>query len=222
MFIEYQDHFANEVYQATACYVIWKSLQNEPAKDESLLRALNENPTSWVFIRHSMMVCLIMALGRIFDTDGDAVSIDDLIKSCISELELFSKESLRKRKMQSHNASEWIDEYMQEVYEPSEQDFQRLKPEIKKYREIYEQYYKPLRHKIFAHSDKEYHLQSDVLWQATKGANIEDILNFLEDFKMTIRETYLNGRKPVLESRTMDENWFAEDISSLLNRVKNA
>lgn len=222
MFKEYLDHFENEIYQATAFYVIWKNLQNEPAKDEALLKALNENALTWVFIRHSMMVSLIMALGRIFDTDGDAVSIDDLIKCCISEIDIFSKENLRKRKMLNHNANEWIDEYMKKVYEPGEQDFQRLKPSIKKYRNIYEKYYKPLRHKIFAHADKEYHLQQDILWQATKEANIEELLDFLEDFKLSIRESYLNGRKPELESRKIDENWFAEDILSLLNRVKHA
>ena len=88
--------FENEIYQATACYVIWKNLQNEPAKDEGLLKALNHTPLSWTIIRHSMMLSLIMALGRIFDINGKTVSIDDVIKSCISDIELFSKESLKK------------------------------------------------------------------------------------------------------------------------------
>jgi len=222
MYVEYHDHFSNDVYQATACYVIWKNLQNEPAQDEQLLKALNDTPLSWIMIRHSMMLSLIMALGRIFDTDGDSVSIDDLIKSCISEINLFSKQSLRQRKLQSHNANEWIDSYMENVYEPTEQDFQMLKPQIKKFRDLYTDYYKPIRHKLFAHRDKEFHAKSDELWSATKNANMEDILNFLEDLNLTIREAYLHGQKPELKGRTIDEEWFAKDIHSLLNRVKNA
>ncbi len=222
MYIEYHHHFSNEVYQATACYVIWKNLQNQPANDSALLSSLNENALSWVFIRHSMMVSLIMTLGRIFDTDGESVSIDDLIKSCISDIHLFSKSSLRERKMRESNASNWIDSYMESVYEPSENDFQRLKPEIKKCRDIFNSYYKPLRHKIFAHSDKLFFQQTDELWSATKNANIEELLNFLEDIKITLQEAYLNGRKPELINRKIDEEWFANDIQSLLERVKNA
>lgn len=222
MYVEYHDHFSNEVYQATACYVIWKNLQNQPAEDSDLLKCLNVNALSWVFIRHSMMVSLIMALGRVFDTNGESVSVDDLIKSCITDIDLFTKSSLRERKSKSHNASEWIDSYMETTYEPSESDFQRLKPQIKKYRDVFNNYYKPIRHKIFAHSDKQSFTQTNELWSATKGANIEDMLNFLEDLKITLQEAYQNGRKPELKGRKIDEEWFAKDIQSLLQRVKNA
>jgi HEPN superfamily AbiU2-like protein len=222
MYIEYHDHFSNEVYQATGCYVIWKNLQNEPAQDERLLQALNVTPLSWIFIRHSIMLSLIMALGRIFDTDSDSVSIDDLIRSCISDIELFSKQSLRQRKSQSHNAHEWIESYMENVYESTEQDFQRLKPQIKKFRELYETFYKPIRHKLFAHSDKKFHARSDLLWNATRNANMEDLISFLEDFNSTIREAYLNGRKPELTGKRFDEEWFARDIQSLLRCVKKS
>jgi len=222
MYLQYHDHFSNEVYQATACYVIWKNLQNEPADDEELLKALNATPLSWVFIRHSMMVSLIMALSRIFDTDGDSVSIDDLIKSCVEDLELFSKPKLRDRKAASHNASDWIDEYIDNAYEPSANDFFRLKSNVKRFRDIYNEYYKPLRHKIFAHSDKQFHSRKDELWEATKHASMEDMLNFLEDLNLTIREAYQNGRKPELQGRKFDEEWFSKDIKLLLGRVKNA
>lgn len=111
---------------------------------------------------------------------------------------------------------------MQSVYEPSAQDFHRFKPEIKKYRDIFNTYYKPLRHKIFAHSGKQSFQQTDELWKATNNANIEEVLNFLEDVKVTLHEAYLNGREPILSGAKIDEKWFAKDIRSLLDRVKNA
>jgi hypothetical protein len=33
MFKEYHEKFSNEVYSATGSYVLWKMLQNEPAKN---------------------------------------------------------------------------------------------------------------------------------------------------------------------------------------------
>jgi len=157
MYKEYHELFSNEVYRATTFYIFWNKLQNEPVNDKKLLAAFNVSPLSWIAIRYSMMVGLIMTLGRIFDTDSDSVSVDDLIKSCIIEIDLFSKDSLRKRKLaQSGFKKEWIEEYMNNSYEPTEKDFQMLKPSINKYKKTYQEYYRPIRHKIFAHSDKSY------------------------------------------------------------------
>lgn len=222
MYREYHELFSNEVYQATAAYVFWNKMQNEPAKDEELLKAFNESPLSWIVIRHSMMLSLIMALGRIFDIDGGAVSIDDLIKSCIDDVDLFSKDRLRERKVVFSGEKPWIDKYIENAYEPKENDFQMLRPEINKYKKMYQEYYQPLRHKIFAHSDKQYFSNTDELWEATKGGNMEDMLNFLEDFKITLQMAYDNGTRPELQGRKIDKEWFSKDILTLFERVKNA
>lgn len=222
MYTVYYEHFSNEVYQATACYVIWKNLQNRPAEDPEILKCMNRNPLSWIFIRHSMMVSLIMTLGRIFDTDGDAISVDDLINSCISDIHLFSKSCLRERKLKEHNAIDWIDDYMESIYEPTAIDFQKLKPCIRNHRDVFNKFYKPIRHKIFAHTDRKIVQQVDDLWRETKSANMEDMLSFLEDLKSTVQQAYLNGRRPVLSGKKFDEKWFESDIQGLLDRVKSS
>ena len=200
MFKERYDHFANEVQQATACYVIWKNLQNEPAKDKELLKALNNTPKSWIAIRQSMMLGLIMTLGRIFDDDGE--SIHKLLISCIEEIHLFSKESLRHRKLMSAGLSaEELDEYIDNIYEPQEVDFKRLRSKIRPFKAIYQEFYQPIRHKLFAHRDKEHLGTTDQLWEHTKGANIEEMLNFLTAIDSVIREVYYNGVKPELNDQ---------------------
>tara|TARA_R110002050_G_scaffold300474_2_gene470067 strand:- start:263 stop:607 length:345 start_codon:yes stop_codon:yes gene_type:complete len=97
-----------------------------------------------------------------------------------------------------------------------------LKPEITKYKKIYQEYYRPIRHKIFAHIDKEYVGNTSGLWNATKNTNMVDMLNFLEDLKVTLQMTYDNGRQPVLGGHKYDEEWFSKDILSLFGRVKSA
>lgn len=223
MFEEYHEIFSNEVYQATACYVFWNRLQNEPAKDKELLKAFNISPLSWITIRHSMMHSLMMTLGRIFDIDGDSVSVDDLINSCINEVDKFSKESLKERKLKTAGLkNDWVEEYIHNAYQPTAKDFQMLKPEITKFKRIYQEYYRPIRNKVFAHIDKEYAGNTSELWEATKNANMVEMLNFLEDLKITLQMAYDNGRKPELGGHEFDEKWFSKDILSLFARVKNA
>lgn len=126
MYKEYHELFSNEVYQATACYVFWNKIQNEPAKDKELLAAFQQAALSWNTIRHSMMVSLIMTLERIFDTDGDTVSVDDLIKGCINEVDIFSKENLRTRKLsQPGFKAEWIDDFIGNSFEPTSTDLHK-------------------------------------------------------------------------------------------------
>lgn len=222
MFEEYHEVFSNEVYQATACYVFWNRLQNEPAKDRELLKAFNLSPLSWITIRHSMMHSLIMTLGRIFDINGDSVSVDDLINSCINEVEKFSKESLRDRKLKTAGfENNWVDDYIEKAYQPTAEDFHMLKPEITKYKKIYREHYRPIRNKVFAHIDKEYVGNTGELWEATKKANMVDMLNFLEDLRVTLQMTFDNGRQPVLAGREFNEEWFSRDILSLFTNVRN-
>ncbi len=223
MFEEYQKQFSNEVYTAVGSYLFWRKLESGPATDAPLLSALNESPTSWIFMRHSLMINLIMTFGRIFDIDGDAASIDDLLKICIEEIDVFSKENLRSRKIKlfSGTEPEWLDQYIQESYEPIQADFHKLKPHVKAFRQVFDKIYKPIRHKIFAHSDKKYLGKTDELWEATSRSDIEEILDFLTDINSTIRDTYVDGSKPILAGRKIDKEFFESDMDKLFDRIKN-
>ena len=213
MYQESHENFTNEVHQAVGSYVLWKELQNQPSDDAELLNKFNETPLSWIFFRHSLMVSLIMALGRIFDTDGDSLSVHHFIRSCIDDISVFSKESVISRNPNKK---------LEQVYEIVESDFRKLKSEISKYRELFQKYYQPLRHKIFAHSSKEMYQLRDELWHETKNANIEEILNFLTDLDISIRQAYLNGHEVKLMGRKMDEQYYSKDIQTLFEKLKNS
>lgn len=67
-------------------------------------------------------------------------------------LEIFSKDALADRKRRlSANADEWLAEYLRTAYEPTSEDFRRLKQHVAVRRRIYESNYKALRHAVFAH-----------------------------------------------------------------------
>jgi len=99
MYDRYYQEFSNEVHKVFSCYLFWKMLNNRIVEDKKLLSALNRTPLSWIVTRYSLNVSLFITLGRIFDIDNDAFSVDDLLKCCIAEIGSFSLASLWERKM---------------------------------------------------------------------------------------------------------------------------
>ncbi len=178
MYDRYYQEYCNEVHKILSCYIFWKMLQDRPTAEKDLLKALNRTPLSWILIRHSLQVTLFITLGRIFDLDSDAFSVDDLLKCCIENIDIFSLENLRERKLEGQigREPEWLQEYIQKAYCPNEGDFQQLRGETTKHRKVFEAIYKPIRHKLIAHTDKEYMNKADKLWAETNIGELENII----------------------------------------------
>ena len=162
-------------------------------------------------------------LGRIFDIDNDAFSVDDLLSCCIEEIGVFSHENLRARKMANQNGDEpeWLPEYIESAYEPTKDDFNRLRGEVATRRRIFEAVYRPIRHKLIAHKDKEYLDKADLLWAETNMQELEEIIWFLNDLKETLTDTFCDGKKPVLQGREPDLEFYERDFGELLDNIKN-
>lgn len=222
MFDRYYQEFCNELHKILSSYLFWRMLNNKISEDKELLFALNRTPLSWTVIRHSLNVTLFITLGRVFDVDHEAFSVDDLLKCCIDEVDIFTKEALRNRKMDGGNGiePEWLEDYIEKAYEPSKSDFQRLRGEIAKRRRIFESVYRPIRHKLIAHNDKEYIDKADKLWVETNIDELEGIIWFLYDLKETLFDTYQNGRKPELKGCLPNFEFYENDFGRLLNSVK--
>lgn len=224
MYKKYYQEYCNEVHKILASFLFWRMLRNRTASEDELLNALNKTPTSWIFIQHSLQVTFFITLGRVFDIDNDAFSIDDLLKCCIEEIDIFKADNLRSRKLVGNNGKEpeWLSEYIAKAYIPTLEDFQRLRSEVAKHRKVFEAVYLPIRHKLIAHKDKEYMGKADELWAETNIQQLEEIIWFLNDLKETLFETYNNGLKPELIGRKPDINFYEEDFGELLDMVKNS
>ena len=224
MYERYYQEYRNEVHKILASYLFWRMIQNRAASEKVLLNALNRTPLSWIFIRHSLQVTLFITLSRVFDVDSDAFSIDDLLKSCIDQIDIFSRENLRARKIADLNGNEpdWLAEYLANAHVPVEDDFKRLRGEVSKRRKIFEAAYRPIRHKLIAHNDKDYMDKADELWAETNIKELEEIIWFLYDLQETLFDTYYNGRKPELQGREPNFNFYERDFEMLLDNVKGA
>jgi hypothetical protein len=224
MYEKYYQEYCNEVHKILASFLFWRMIQNRTASEDELLDALNKTPLSWIFTRHSLQVTLFITLGRVFDIGNDAFSVDDLLKCCIEEIDIFSHEKLRSRKIDDKNGNEpeWLPQYIENAYEPTKEDFNRLRGEVTKRRKVFEAVYRPIRHKLIAHNDKEYMDKADELWAETNIQELEDIIWFLNDLKETLFDSFYNGWKPELKGRVPDLDFYEHDFGELLDTIKNA
>jgi hypothetical protein len=114
-------------------------------------------------------------------------------------MDIFSKQSLESRKRKdSDNAEEWIDEYMKDVYVPTPQDFRRLRKHVAKYRRIYIERYRDIRRKVYAHKELSEQNALHNLFKKTDVREIQKLLIFLNKIYQCLWQLFHNGRKPIL------------------------
>lgn len=217
--------YRNEVHVVISSFYAWKSLNDIPAIDNSILEKLNKNAVSWNLIRHSLQITFFTTLGRIFDNDRRSLTVHSFINKCKNEIGQFKKSSLESRRIQGAGGHrpDYLDNYLLSVYEPTEQDFEKIKIVADKYKKIYEDNYEPIRNKIIAHKDLKTLEIKDSLYANTNIGEIEELLNFLCQVREVISAWYLDGRNTNLSDYALTNNQhFIEDrkdLENLLQRI---
>jgi len=142
-----------------------------------------------------------MVLGRIFD-QGSPHNIDRVLGIAQRNPEIFSRAALGARRQgRSDTPPEWLDEYIRGVYEPTPQDFRRLRAYVHKRRKIYEANYRDLRHKVFAHKAMTDQAAVSALFAKTNIRELQRLFAFLNSLYDALWQLYFNGNRPVLRPR---------------------
>ena len=216
--------FQSEVNVACWSFYTWKNIHNIAAGDKKVHHALNRNPLSWNIILYSLQSTFFITIGRLFDTDKRSFSVHTFLRKCIENVDQFSKDALRKRRIKGFEANKpsWLDEFIEKSYQPNKEDFLKLKSEVSKRQKQYISIYKPIRHKIFAHKDLKNIKCVDILFGKAKIGEIQDILYFLYQIKMIIRELLENGTWKKIGYYSFNEEEFViKDIAGLLDKIKS-
>ena len=216
-------HFREELSTAAHAFFLWKGINNCAAEDEEIHRGLNEQALSWNTITHSLQTTFFIALGRLFDTDGEAFSVHMLLRNCIDNLGQFGKDALRARKMESTNGKEpdWLKKYIDQAYAPSVKDFQRLRGELSKRQKEYEQIYRPIRNEVFAHRDAASLDNVDGLFGETRVDDIEELLSFLYQIQQVVFQLLWNGElREIGDFEYSEEKYVVDDVRELLVRLR--
>lgn len=216
-------HFSQEFASAAKAFFLWKGINECAANDREIYRGINEQAQTWNIITHSLQTTFFIALGRLFDTDGDAFSVHSYLRSCIKNIHQFSEAELRSRKIDDNNGKvpEWLETFVAEAYFPCESDFQRLRGELSKRQRQYEEIYRPIRNQIFAHKDVRAMESVESLFGKTRIEQIEALLWFLHQVKELVWQLLMNGRKTSIgDFDFTEEKYVVDDARALLNRLR--
>ena len=195
---DYLREYTDEVAILTQSYFVWKLLNQHIQSNPDLFKVLNENSSTWSVILHSLQVTTFMSLGRIFDTDGNAFSINRLISYCAENVEQFNKAELEKRLGQRWKGEGFPAMYsnlVRDAYEPEASDFNRLKSEKETQKTIFKSKFQPIRHKVMAH--KEFSAIGSVseLMSQVTFEQLEGVISYCNKLKAVISIQYQEGKK---------------------------
>jgi hypothetical protein len=186
---------------------------------QSVYQLLNKAPLFWNTSLGALQTAAFIALGRVFDQNSTH-NLDRLLRAAQSNLQLFSKAALGRRKQGANvEPPEWLEDYLSDVYEPTPQDFRRLRSYVRKWRKIYESNYRDLRHKLFAHKEVADRADIDALFAKTNINELQRMFTFLSSLHGALWQLFFNGRKPVLRPQRYSVKRM-RDLPSPANRGK--
>jgi hypothetical protein len=201
----------SEVHSAIQFFYAYLALNDALADNQQAHSLVNRTPLFWRTTLGALLSSYFIALGRIFDQDSQH-NLDKLLKTARDHSIIFSSAALKTRKREnSNNADEWIDEYMKDVYVPNDDDFRRLKKHIRRYRKIYEKNYREIRHKVYAHKELSKPEEIAALYSQTSIEEMQKMLVFLNKFYESLWQLFHNGRKPVLRPMRYSVNRIIRD-----------
>jgi AbiU2 len=192
--------FRTEAESAIQYFYAWNTVHTIAAKNKAVRQFLNEAPLFWNTNLGALQTSTFVALGRVFDPDTKNHSVTRLLKFAHENLNIFSKHSLAERKRAGgENSADWLPSYLESVYEPSSDDFRKLKRHLSDRRKIYEANYRPLRHKVFAHRGVTTRVEVGELFAKANIQEMQKLLVFLGRLHEVLWQLYFNGTKPTLK-----------------------
>lgn len=190
--------FRCESEETTQHFYAFLTVHAAAADHPSVYNLLNEAPLFWNTCLRALQTAHLVALGRVFD-QGSPHNVDRLLRIAQKHPQIFSKEALGRRKQANRaHPPDWLPTYLERAYQPKPNDFRRIRGVIRKWRRIYEDRYRPLRHKIFAHADLANKTEIAQLFAKTNIRELQRLHSFLGSLYEGLWQLFFNGRKPVM------------------------
>lgn len=161
-------------------------------------------------------------MGRLFDNDARSLTAEKLLNMCIVNIGQFGREALKARKLAAISGDEpdWLDDYVNTAYQPTESDLESLLTQVLVQKEVYRTVYAPIRHKVMAHKDWDTIANVDELFEETNIGQIQEMLDHLFQIKKIIWDMLYNGKLNEVGHYNFDEEGRVQaDVEALLGRL---
>lgn len=174
-------------------------------------------------ILHGLQTTFFITLGRLFDANSDALSLHTFLNECESNLDQFSRASLKRRRIKMFgNEPDWLDAYVKEKYEPTREDFRAIKRAARPHKKKYESIYRDIRNKVIAHKELATLDGHDGLYARTQVRDLEAALLFLNQVTTVVRELLQNGRLIALPTpKVQYEREVVADAANMVERLRH-
>ena len=219
-----QATFESEVTIVTQSFFVWKAINNIAANDRKIHSGIYPQALVWNITLHSLQTTFFITMGRLFDEDSEALSINSYLSKCQAHLDQFDEAHLRARKVKTSNQDSpppWLDEYMRNITPPSAADIRALKKKSKSFKSRYNRIYKPIRDKVMAHRELSTLDNLGGLFEGALIYEIEDTICFFNQLRQVIWQYLYNGRKTELSDHPFNEEAYVTGyVETLLLRLK--
>jgi hypothetical protein len=191
--------FRTEAEQCAQFLFAFLAVHDCAYRSKAVHALLNRAPLFWNTCLGALQGSAFIALGRVFDSDSPH-NINQLLRIAQdNRSQLFSKAALGLRKQgASPKRPDWLDDLLHSTYEPTADDFRRIKKRVAKWRRIYQSNYRDVRHQFFAHKQAAEDAEVAALFRKGTNRELQQLIAFLGSLYQALWELFFNGRKLVL------------------------
>lgn len=186
--------FRKEADEAVQHLYAYLTMHAVAAEDRSVRQLYNTFPLFWLTTLRGLQTALFMVLGRIFSQDSEH-NLGGLLRRAEADSEIFSRESLAKRK--SSIAGLDVQAYVSDAHVPTREDFRGFRREVRDWRRIYEANYREVRNQIFAHADVSRPEDVHGLFAKTNIQELELLVTDLVTLHSRLQGWLQNGTPPL-------------------------
>ncbi len=198
----------DDTFATARAYFTYKAIHAFGAESKENYHVLNRHSIFWNITLYSLQNTFFTCLGRIFDQKSPH-GIDTLVRTAQENPGMFSTKALSERRKGNFRTEAELNEYVGKAYVPTAADFRALRKEVAAKRKIFEEKYRDIRHKVFAHKEVVEDDERRALFSKTNIGEFEELMEFLFNLEAAMQSLLDNGDDPSLAAH----RWtFFEDV----------
>jgi HEPN superfamily AbiU2-like protein len=216
---------SNEVETAHIIYHTHEELNRLALKDEAVFKVLNADAEFWQPYRGVLLQSLFITMSRILDPVKDAITIQKLVTATLANLQLFSKDALRARKLENGSEPWWLKDFLAAAWVPTKaSDLRQLQKALTPQITLFKTDYLPIRNAIYAHRLMTDDQASEELFPKTNREGVGKMIRVLQELVAAIQHMYDNGDEPKLGELDPGESGkrIRTSVEKVLRKLANA